>query len=526
MNNTKIPFYILELPESAKNEIRQEYGSTKLAENIIKMYNDHLKYRSYRKRSIYDYEVICSRWFKKAVKSPKVSKPKELSRWMETRIFKKGTHFSKTEAKHYRFTAEFLRKHELVVRKIYRDSPERDNENYCPTNLEKITNQNIDRIELDLQLLSMSQNEIVSTFSDAANDRFRKRSRIKEDAVYVFSKRSDFEIKYRLEDYDLYRSIESRLGPFRLYNDLVLFKYGNRLSKVNDTNNRLDHRLLDLPKECLRYFKVDGEPLVEIDLKNSQPCLLMNLLFGSLEVPFEEFYDVLDRMNIDYISLKDLYETDADMKGLVNSAFTGTFYETIQDLSNEEITREDAKNATMNVLFSGFKSDWNPAKVIWLENWKEFYWFIQNLKKGYFKALKDGVLTKNSQEDISIQKSPYEASVSFLPVLLQKIEAILFIDNILNDLCNQGLFAIPKHDAILCKLSEMDKVKKIMEDNLNKLLGYNRYKLDVTILNQDANKIYNKTITIIIIIISMIIFYLCKYQSFGRMMLSHYLNCF
>jgi len=341
--NKFIPFYTLELPESAKEEIREIYGHRQVSENIINMYNEHLKYRMLRSRSIYDYEVMGSKWFYEEVKNRSISQPDEMARWMEVRTFRNGTEFKKKEAKHYRFIPAFLRKHGLVIKKIYVPFREWDDRGYSPSPIEIGTNQNIDKIDIGLKLWSMTNTDIERELMGASYDRFARKTNVKGDKVECWHKRYDFELSNQLEDHDIYRDWETKVGAYRMYNSLVKFKYGDRLAEINATNNRLDHRLLELPKECLRFIRVDGEPLVEHDLKNSQPCLLINVLFGNLQVPFKDFDIVLDQIRKEYENLVELVGTNPQLHELVNSTYSGTFYEALQRLSDEPYTRNEVK---------------------------------------------------------------------------------------------------------------------------------------------------------------------------------------
>jgi hypothetical protein len=149
----------------------------------------------------------------------------------------------------------------------------------------------------------------------------------------------------------------------------------------------------------------------------------MNVLFGNLQVPFKDYGIILDQVRKEYDNLVELVGTNPKLHELIESTYSGTFYEVLQRLSSESMTRDEAKKATMFVLFSEFKPKWNPSVQMWVDNHPELYWFIQNFKKGYFKAHKDNILSQKVFRVKKSDKSAYEASTSFLPVLLQKIEA-------------------------------------------------------------------------------------------------------
>ena len=65
------------------------------------------------------------------------------------------------------------------------------------------------------------------------------------------------------------------------------------------------------------------------------------------------------------------------------------------------------------------------------------------------------------------------------PVLLQNIESSLFVDTILTELLNKNIKALSKHDSILCKESDVQKVKLVIQRVLDGLLGENTYKLTI-----------------------------------------------
>jgi len=335
----------------------------------------------------------------------------------------------------------------------------------------------------------MSYLDIEYNLTEAASDRFLKKTKVQDDQVICFHKRCDFELTFRKDDYELYKHWELKIGAYRIYNSLVKFTFGDRLAKINPTNNRLDHRLLELPKECLRFIRVDGEHLIEFDLKNSQPCLLMNVLFGNLHVPFKDFQIILKLVKTEHDSLVKLMSSDPKLNELIKSTYKGTFYEALQRLNKESITRDEAKKATMFVLFSGFKTFGNNSVDIWMENFPELYKFIKNLKRSFYKAYKDDLLIERLISSQRSEKTAYNLSKSFLPVLLQKIEALIFLDNILKNIYRKRIFSLSKHDAIICKESDSQVVKKIMEQNLIKILGKNRFTLDTTHLCAECLKL-------------------------------------
>ena len=124
-----------------------------------------------------------------------------------------------------------------------------------PTCIEFRTNENIDRLELTVDLLSLSCEDIQEYFKVAANERFQNKTRVMADRVECMHKSLDFDLSYHIDDHELYEHWETKVGAYRMFNGLIEFKYGRRPAKIIDTNNRLDHKLLGVQRECLRFIR-------------------------------------------------------------------------------------------------------------------------------------------------------------------------------------------------------------------------------------------------------------------------------
>lgn len=491
---TEIPFYVFQLSKSAEQLIVKKYGKKQISKNIINMFNKHLIYRMNRQRPIYDYEVISSQFYKGEIKDPKINVTELLNMFMEVRVFNDGTTYRKNpktnkgEGKHYRFKAEFIKEHGFAVKKIYRDI--KPAEVYVPSYVEDQTDKFIARVELTTKdLLLMPRSSVENVFRDASSDRFKRKISVQLDKVSCFHKRFDYELSYDLEDHQLFKKWETKRGAYDMYNSLVNFEHNLGKAKTSPTNYRLHHKLLELPKECLRFMRVEGEPLAELDLKNSQPCLLMNILFGKLKIPYKSYDIVLEKVESDHCELKNQISIDSKLAKLIEASYNGSFYTVLKSLSEEEISRDEAKKATMNILFSGFNSKWNPAQDIWKENYEELFYFIRNVKRAYYIAHKDDKLDQKDKLCKSGEIDSYKASTGFLPILLQRAESIIFVENILTNLFKQDIFALSKHDAILCKVSDMEKVRGIMEDSLDDLLGKHKYALEEGYLFEECQQL-------------------------------------
>ena len=222
----------------------------------------------------------------------------------------------------------------------------------------------------------------------------------------------------------------------QIYNSFSLTMLLNRdfYGKRNKTNFRLDTNLTNLNKIFFDFkcISLDGEPLVEIDLKNSQPTLLAYLLSNPIII---YGFKRLNGVSIPAI------EYNEDVRSFIYSAQNGTLYDCIASRTGTK--RETAKKVFLKIMFS--KPGWNsemkskvtrlfPTIIKWMDSFKK------------------------TQRDHKV-----------LAIVLQKIESEIFIDKIYRKLRSERYTVYTKHDCILCKESEYEEIKKIVSQELFKL---------------------------------------------------------
>lgn len=166
----------------------------------------------------------------------------------------------------------------------------------------------------------------------------------------------------------------------------------------------------NIPKELRGVFKIDGEKAVEVDIKSSQPTLLVLL--------YEDKCDPECQTFIRMIQDSECYEQIMD--------FTG-----IKD-------RNLVKKKTMEYLCGKVES--NPEI------------------KGFFSQKYPYLFTKIS----TIQKDYYKKLAWFL----QKHEANIVVNNICK---NYNVYSM--HDGVICKESEAEEIQKAMRKALEAECG-------------------------------------------------------
>jgi hypothetical protein len=136
-------------------------------------------------------------------------------------------------------------------------------------------------------------------------------------------------------------------------------------------------------------------------------------------------------------------------------AKTGKLYDFVRDelgLEPGETGRKRAKQMMFEIFFSSYKARTkNKTKV----------------KKLFPTLIKMIDLFKKQEGD------------NQFAIALQKAESSIFINKILTRLYRSGYKVFSKHDSILCKQSDLEAVKGLMMQVLDKEIGANQYQLKV-----------------------------------------------
>lgn len=182
----------------------------------------------------------------------------------------------------------------------------------------------------------------------------------------------------------------------------------------NSTNNRLDTNFTNMAKVLTdEICKINN--LVQLDLCNSQFAILSDILEKEL---FTEDFEIFKR-----------------------ESYNGTLYEYVmKELKIQD--RKTAKTMMFELMFS--KETFNsPLKT--------------KLKKIFPSVVE------------VVDKYKKDNGYSTFSVMLQKRESEIFIDGIWKKVKKRKLFCITKHDCLIFKKQDLDKVKVIIEKEFNKI---------------------------------------------------------
>ena len=267
-------------------------------------------------------------------------------------------------------------------------------------------------------------------------------------------------------------------------------------------NRRMYNILTNVPSNILKYVLLDGEHLVEIDLSNSQFVILSHLLLNTtFNNTINPYYDI-GCLWIDFSSSTNITNSpylysqtgpdlpdwlvDPDLIEFVEACASGQLYETIskklygKDTTTPE-SRKRAKVLTFRLVFGNhkFSKDYNDGERFW-KAFPTLNAFITNLKNQFSALyLMDNPILKEyglDRKSLGYDKSVShdKAGSNLLPILLQRLESKIFIDNILRKLLEEGFLVLSKHDSFLVLESDLPKVIEFVEEEMNALLGSNQ----------------------------------------------------
>jgi hypothetical protein len=233
---------------------------------------------------------------------------------------------------------------------------------------------------------------------------------------------------------------------------------------IDSTAGRFHSNVTNMPKGIRNFLRILGEPLLNIDLKNSQPyistLLLTNPSKASCMTKNPELKLLLQNLKV--------YNTH-DVRKYIELVNSGKLYEFLIDefikegieLPEElEKRRRYVKNQVLRILFAKNKMPKNEI------NRKARQIFINRFPRVHFIFSK---IRGNLKGD-------HFMGYQRFAILLQSIEAHLMLDIILKRISQEhpGTIAITIHDSILTGLytNNVEAVAQIMKEEFTKFVGF------------------------------------------------------
>jgi hypothetical protein len=223
-------------------------------------------------------------------------------------------------------------------------------------------------------------------------------------------------------------------------------KEGHIYIKVNSTNHRYDTNFTRLPGELVRHLSINGKPLMELDIRNSQPFFAVCLFDPTPEI------QIIMGCSLTLYA-KSLHLTDKiDVKRYIYLVTKGRFYDFMKtEFSRHNISIEDDFKEQCFTVFFGKNNSWHYSKAVRLfgKIFPNVYRLFVMIKKGHHNRL---------------------------AILLQRIEAYIMLDCVARKINETypGLEFLTKHDSILPAMApdEAVEIKNLMQDEITTVVGY------------------------------------------------------
>lgn len=246
---------------------------------------------------------------------------------------------------------------------------------------------------------------------------------------------------------------------------------------IDSTVHRLHSVITNIQKDYRNFLSYEGQELVNIDIKNSQPylaCVLLQPEFWSInsEVPLNLFSlpeDIQRSITVVGVNIKVIEFlqscAEEDFNQYKEQASRGIMYESIVDVCSKElhetINRGDAKTLVFYLLFSSNQGQ-SDNKTI-----------------NKMKAIFSSELFPKVAELIKIIKHRYKnvetpKQHNRLACLLQSIESEIILHRCCKRIWEEGNHQVPVftiHDSIATTVEHVEYVKRIMAEELSRAIG-------------------------------------------------------
>lgn len=235
--------------------------------------------------------------------------------------------------------------------------------------------------------------------------------------------------------------------------------------KRDGTSKRLHTNITNMAKDLRGFLRVNGKPLVNIDIKNSQPYLSTLLLTHPEQVACFAKDDELAKL------LKEIkIPKSPDIAHYIELVTTGGIYEFLMVEFSKEgliLTRTETKGQVLRILYAKNWMPKNPenrlARIIFKVNFPTVHKVFSKIRgKG-----KDGKNWNFNNKFLTYRR---------FAILLQRIESHLVLDVIMKRVYKEwpNVFAMTIHDSILTvnERNVVDSIFEIMVEELEKFVGF------------------------------------------------------
>ncbi len=258
----------------------------------------------------------------------------------------------------------------------------------------------------------------------------------------------------------------------------------------NKTNHRLDYLLTTFPSRYLNLLTLDGEPISEIDLANSQLTILFNYL--------DQCY--LGKGNLLYLDSGSIYkyifeDTEAntyycshfwqvyrqkDVLLFKEFAFNGILYDKLKEcakMAGQDLSRDEVKKQVFALIFGKYYSYTNKQNKLLSAHFPNVQKIVKMLKVRFEELIENNTIepirSLKKHLKVNNDKLSHDFGNNYLSIILQRLESEIFINHLLPCLYSKNICCLPKHDSILVPESQLESTKEIIGYELSRFFDNN-----------------------------------------------------
>lgn len=246
---------------------------------------------------------------------------------------------------------------------------------------------------------------------------------------------------------------------------------GNISYSVDNTSCRFHSNITYMLKGLRSFLRINGEPLANIDIKNSQPYLSTLLLTNPSKVSGltknPDFARLLQTLKV---------STSPDVEKYIDLAISGQIYEFLMDEflkeglelpEDSEKRRTAVKKQVLRILFAPNRMPLDEtnrkAREIFSNRFPSVH-EVFSLVRGHERV-----------KDKNDKKAKFRNFKRFA-ILLQRIESHLILEVIIKRIYKElpGVIAVTIHDSIMTGTitDRINEISKIMTEELTCYVGY------------------------------------------------------
>lgn len=234
---------------------------------------------------------------------------------------------------------------------------------------------------------------------------------------------------------------------------------GDFFYSVDNTSRRFHSNLTNLPKGLRPYLRINGKPLCNLDVKNSQPYISTMILTNPSKVSW------LAENSAFAMLLQNLKVTlTEDVIKYVSLVVSGQIYEFLMQefaVAGLNLTRQETKVQVLRILFARNRDPRDETNRTARRVFRAHFPTVHKI----FSKVRGKVTTGDKF-----------SKFSRFAILLQRIESYLMLDVILKRIYRElpGVIAVTVHDSVMTGIltNDVEAVRKIIDEEMTLFVGF------------------------------------------------------